>query len=130
MYVFNHLQEEQKCKHMVAKITNILRETLTQGSGGISKGQSLRSSYPLEGKSEHEMFDPVKGTGDISPHRHSAEVHMQTGYRTQGETIRPELGLADSSFAARSSVGQSGKSESCSVAKRARTELLDQLNLE
>ena len=117
---------------MVDKITTILRETLTHGTGTIAKGQSLRSSNPPEGKLSHDMFDPVKGSSHLVPKRHIAEVHVPAGNHgiiAQGEKIRPELGMMDSSVLARSSVGQSAKSES-SVAKRARTELLDQLNLE
>ena len=115
---------------MVDKITAILRETLTHGAGTMAKGQSLRSSYPPEGKSMHDLYDPEKGASNVVLQRHSADVHVPAGNSAHVEKIRPELGGMDSSVMTRSSVGQSGKAESCSIAKRARTELLDQLNLE
>ena len=78
----------------------------------------------------HDVYAPEKGASNVVLQRHSADVHVAVGNSAQGEKIRPELGGMDSSVMARSSVGQSGKAESCSMAKRARTELLDQLNLE
>ena len=115
---------------MVDKITAILRETLTHGAGTMSKGQSLRSSFPPEGKSIHLVNDPERGASNAVLQRHSADVHVPVGNSAQTEKIRPELGGLDSSVMTRSSVGQSRQAESGSMAKRARTELLDQLNLE
>lgn len=119
-------QEEQKSKQMVDKITNVLKGTLTHGSSvGV---QNARSSYP-DGRSIHEEEIPkqTKGASYIVPQKNIG-MHMQTGYNVQGN-IRPEIGLSGIFLPAGSGIGQStGKMETCSVAKRARTELLEELN--
>ena len=112
---------------MVDKITNILKETLSKGS---MSEITTRSSYPPDGKSATVFEEISKGATNFVPQQQSLEVRMQTGFNVQGEEIRPELGQTDRSFPSRSAVGQSTKMETSSVAKRARTELLDQLNQE
>ena len=111
---------------MVDKITNILKETLSKGSASEI---TTRSSYPPDGKSTTVFEEISKGATNFVPQRQSLEVRMQTGFNVQGEEIRPELGQTDRSFPSQSG-GQSTKMETSSVAKRARTELLDQLNQE
>ena len=133
-FVFQ-FKEEQKCKRMVDKITNILRETLAQGSGFVSKSEGLlRGSIPPDGKEiKNSLREHGINTGTTSctmSHKQSPDFGIQTSRSAYVEKTRPEFGPGASSLPSRSGVGQSSKMDTCSIPKRARTELLDQLNQE
>ena len=122
---------------MVDKITNILKETLVQGSGFMLKDKTvLSANIPSEIKQLSSSSKVMKSSGEES---HSVSHKTGSDFRTQPgglasssafvEKTRSELASSDS-LMSRTGVGQTSKTESCSVQKKARTELLDQLNQE
>ena len=122
---------------MVDKITNILKETLVQGSGFILKDKTvLSANIPSEIKQLSNSSKEMKSSGGESHtvlHKTGSDFRRQPGGLASSsayvEKTRSELASSDS-LLSRPGVGQTSKTESCSVQKKARTELLDQLNQE